>query len=316
VVHARRAVAEDLGDPESWYVLGNALLATFFAGTLDPADLSRALAAYAKSEANRKRLADDAPRPPPTSRTDADANADANAASAVRLLDADAAQPPNPDLCHNRGCVLAYLSRHTEAAVSFREALECDPAMEASRAELVRLRALERRVGDVLSTRAGMNAKTVRRFTAKLPAGGEELNGVPVATLAALRAAVDRGGDAGDQAAAAATATTAATAGKGQVLVVKVAATLSGRDEVPFAAAIVDAEGTFAAVSLYNLAANGAGSGDQLTIVDPALRTEQVALADGSTFTFASVACSDVRRVRVNGAPARAALTRLTMGSS
>lgn len=55
---AREAVALDVGNATSWYVLGNAYVASFFRNSRGVKDLARALQAYKKAVSGRKRKAD------------------------------------------------------------------------------------------------------------------------------------------------------------------------------------------------------------------------------------------------------------------
>lgn len=52
VVQAKQAVALDVKDGESWYVLGNAYLCKFFVPPHEPKELKRALTAYESAEKN------------------------------------------------------------------------------------------------------------------------------------------------------------------------------------------------------------------------------------------------------------------------
>lgn len=93
VVKAKEAVAANVRDGESWYVLGNAYLASFFGTFHDPADLQKSLAAYSKAIAN--------------------------------------GSGGNPDLHYNRAAVLKYLEEYDIALEGFRTALAIDPTLPA-----------------------------------------------------------------------------------------------------------------------------------------------------------------------------------------
>ena len=79
---ANKAVALDLTDSQSWYVLGNAHLTNFFTNNESTKELELAIKAYAQTEKNMKE--------------------------------------PNPDLYFNRGTIFEYLERYNEAVNDFK----------------------------------------------------------------------------------------------------------------------------------------------------------------------------------------------------
>lgn len=83
-----------MSDSESWYLLGNAHLTNFFVNNESTKELESALRAYSLSE---KYLKD-----------------------------------PNPDLFFNRGTVLEYLERYTEAAHNFQVAHSIDASLQGA----------------------------------------------------------------------------------------------------------------------------------------------------------------------------------------
>lgn len=78
-----------MSDSQSWYVLGNAHLTNFFVNNESTKELELALKAYSFTEKYMKES--------------------------------------NPDLYFNRGTVLEYLERYSEAAADFQRAHQIDP---------------------------------------------------------------------------------------------------------------------------------------------------------------------------------------------
>ncbi|ETW04922.1 hypothetical protein H310_04022 [Aphanomyces invadans] len=93
ITHAKAALNLDIQDGESWYVMGNAYLALFFACSHSTVDLDRSLAAYARAEAG-------------------------GAAN-------------NPDLHFNRANVHRYKEDYALAVQSFCKAHALDPSLRA-----------------------------------------------------------------------------------------------------------------------------------------------------------------------------------------
>lgn len=89
IAMAKKAVALNLTDSQSWYVLGNAHLTNFFVNNESTKELEQALGAYAQTEKNLKE--------------------------------------PNPDLYFNRGTIYEYLERYNEAVNDFTLAHQVDP---------------------------------------------------------------------------------------------------------------------------------------------------------------------------------------------
>ena len=78
---ANKAIALDLSDSQSWYVLGNAHLTNFFVNNESTQQLELAIKAYNQAEKNMKEV--------------------------------------NPDLFYNRATVFEYLERYNEATADF-----------------------------------------------------------------------------------------------------------------------------------------------------------------------------------------------------
>jgi tetratricopeptide (TPR) repeat protein len=113
VERAKAAVALDLADGESWYVLGNAQLSHFFAVQRDFAGLDRAKKAYA-----RARALQEAAQP-------------AAAPGAAAPAGGKAKTRRNPDLYYNCGQALQFLEEYDDAVAAYRTAHDIDPALDA-----------------------------------------------------------------------------------------------------------------------------------------------------------------------------------------
>jgi len=90
---ATKAVALDMKDAQSWYVLGNAHLTNFFTNNENIEELTKALKAFSQSEKNMSE--------------------------------------PNPDLFFNRATILEYLERYGEATRDYNIAHQIDPNLQA-----------------------------------------------------------------------------------------------------------------------------------------------------------------------------------------
>jgi tetratricopeptide (TPR) repeat protein len=91
---ANQAIALDLSDSQSWYVLGNAHLTNFFTNNESTKELEQAIKAYSMAERSMKE--------------------------------------PNPDLFFNRAVIFEYLERYNEAARDFQMAHQIDPNLGAN----------------------------------------------------------------------------------------------------------------------------------------------------------------------------------------
>ncbi len=95
IAWANKAVGLDLGDSQSWYVMGNAHLTNFFVNNENISELTLALKAYSQTERLQKE--------------------------------------PNPDLYYNRGTILEYLERYNEAFRDYTKAHQIDPNLQADK---------------------------------------------------------------------------------------------------------------------------------------------------------------------------------------
>ena len=92
---SKKAIALDMKDSHSWYVLGNAHLTNFFQNNESTQELQSAIMAYGQSEKQMKEA--------------------------------------NPDLFYNRGTVLEYLERYNEAVNDFTTASKIDPQLDGEK---------------------------------------------------------------------------------------------------------------------------------------------------------------------------------------
>lgn len=130
VAKAKEAVAVDVTDPKSWYVLGNAYLSTFFSCDHKPEDLTAAMKAYAR----------------------ADAKGDSK----------------NPDLHYNSANVLMFQEEYDMAVASYRKALSIDPSLPAQDAIDGLVRQVKR-VANLVKRKAKTKAKKLKQLAASLP---------------------------------------------------------------------------------------------------------------------------------------------------
>jgi len=131
---ARRAVASDVTDGVSWYVLGNCLLSRFMQVGGDPADLAKALKAYTQAEAKGER--------------------------------------DNPDLHFNKAVVLKYQADFPEAYGELLKAMELDPSLKEAGHEMVGVRHALDLLSDWLTGRKGPPPRALDRRLADFPRTG------------------------------------------------------------------------------------------------------------------------------------------------
>jgi tetratricopeptide (TPR) repeat protein len=136
VAYAREAIALDLQDSESWYVLGNALLADFFTNTRNRETLTNALKAYKRAEAS---------------------------------------QSNNPDLYFNRGNILRYFEDYQDAVTSYRRAAELDPSLPTENIIDTTTRFV-RKTTKTVATKMGKKPRQIVEIMQELPATVQWLN--------------------------------------------------------------------------------------------------------------------------------------------
>ncbi|CAG9330988.1 TTC5_1 [Blepharisma stoltei] len=127
---AKQALAIDIKDGNSWYVLANAHLTNFFINRPSSEELNRALKAYGQAE---------------------------------NFLDA-----PNPDLCYNRGEAYKYLERYQEAIIEFQKAHELDPALNAQ-GQISQIMELVSLINQKIRTSCGIKKKTLSAMVKTMP---------------------------------------------------------------------------------------------------------------------------------------------------
>jgi len=108
---AKRAIALDMTDAKSWYVLGNAYNTRFFSVSQDLADVKNAMSAYKRS----------------------------------LTLGGDS----NPDLFVNRGSIALYMQDYKLARSDFSKAFEIDPSLATAKEQLEELQEYTERVSGV-----------------------------------------------------------------------------------------------------------------------------------------------------------------------
>jgi tetratricopeptide (TPR) repeat protein len=134
---ARSALALDTNDGESWYVLGNALLADFFTrGNQDLSRLTTCLKAYAKAE---------------------ECTGGAKYGGAA-----------NPDLYFNRANVFKYLENYQQAVADYRRARVLDPSLPAE-AAIAAIARFVKKVQRSVRTRNGIKKKRFATLIQSVP---------------------------------------------------------------------------------------------------------------------------------------------------
>ncbi|XP_067171053.1 tetratricopeptide repeat protein 5 isoform X2 [Apteryx mantelli] len=133
VEHAKAAVRLDPADGRSWYVLGNAYAALFFAGGQSPEAARWALGAYARAE----------------------------------KVDPEAAN--NPDLHLNRATLLQYEESYGQALEGFARAAALEPGWAEPRLRHGRLLDYLGRLCALLANRGKVGARRLRGLLGTLP---------------------------------------------------------------------------------------------------------------------------------------------------
>lgn len=238
---ARDAVALDLGDGDSWYVLGNAQLAVFF---ITPSfsrqsELQKALAAYSK-------------------------------ASSASVLSAD----NKLDLHYNKAMVYTFMQQYSEALDSFKVAAEMQSDWKEPVLAGNALKECIRKIHSSVEKKAGIKPKPLHAIVSKLPATATALPS-PINTYGAVGSfdslTIGANPSCVLPVAVVGFASTAAEvplyAGDSGLFF------LVGSDTWCFVRSrvlvCVDNQGNFGSVSVYNLNREVVAYGSQLTILDP-----------------------------------------------
>lgn len=164
---ARKAVHLDASHHESWYVLGNALVARRFDAT-------------SRDESRRRKDLDDALK--------------AYGLAEKRLLDAEQRSPPfqhsslifgHPDLHFNRGHLLAYLLDYPRAIEDFEKAHRLDPTLRAQETA-DDLKRFVKRCEDLVVRKGGLKPKKRQLFLDKLDLRNDEEDTTTLEVVVAL----------------------------------------------------------------------------------------------------------------------------------
>jgi len=132
---AKDAIKLDLKDGHSWYVLGNAYLALFFAKMETVDHMKQALKAYKKAEEDKTEAVN------------------------------------NPDLHQNRATVHEYLEDYHQAIEGYMLANVIDPDWPQPKQALEMLKGLQTKICDLIEKRAGLKAKALTALKDSLTAG-------------------------------------------------------------------------------------------------------------------------------------------------
>uniref|UniRef100_A0A1B6KVA8 Tetratricopeptide repeat protein 5 OB fold domain-containing protein n=1 Tax=Graphocephala atropunctata TaxID=36148 RepID=A0A1B6KVA8_9HEMI len=124
---ARQAVEMEASDPESWMVLGNAYLATFFSVQQNPRTLKLAMAAYKRAEA-------------------------------------DALGKNNPDLHYNKAVALKFEEEYLSALEEFARACELNPSWDTPASQQQQLLQYLDSTVDLVQSRGRLKAKKLQTF--------------------------------------------------------------------------------------------------------------------------------------------------------
>jgi len=126
---AKEALALDMGDGRSWYVLGNAYLTQFFIIAQDESTLQNALKAYTKAEALGDTI---------------------------------------PDLYYNRANVHRYQEDYAAAVKDYTTATKLDPTLSGGDA-VDAITRLVTKVSTLVQTKSGLKAKKLDAMVATIP---------------------------------------------------------------------------------------------------------------------------------------------------
>jgi tetratricopeptide (TPR) repeat protein len=161
---AKAAIALDIGDSKSWYILGNAWCSRFFSLSLEIQDLHKSLACYNKaigllhpSEA-------------------------AEGAAAVSVFSGASGSArnrlPNPDLYYNKAVLCFYVQDYAGAVESYERANSLDPGLNPQIPAIVRyVRSYEGSLRAFLPAKEGdvggfpLNKKKKAEFISQVEAG-------------------------------------------------------------------------------------------------------------------------------------------------
>jgi tetratricopeptide (TPR) repeat protein len=128
--YAKEAVALDLKDGESWYILGNAYLSSYFVNVKKLDELQSALKAYNQAEAHLT--------------------------------------AKNPDLYYNRGQIQLYLEDFDKAIDNYQKADSLDPNLNAKE-RINRILETVKAIDNVLQTKGKIKSKKLTNIIRSIP---------------------------------------------------------------------------------------------------------------------------------------------------
>ena len=283
VALAKEALRLDLGDGESWYVLGNAHVARYFhrgPTGRKTSDLTSAAKAYAAAEAKY---------------------AVANATTTDVDVEGVRGSWGNPDLFLNRGNLRRYLEDYDGAIADLERAEAMDPTLTPAREAVDDCSRWARRVEDLVKRKGGFKPKKRYELDAALQsnAGLKAPEGYEESTLAKLHRS-----DLGATAATAA-AHFLASPNARKCLVLVVALELRRDGAVPPDALLALGRGKLetpcVALSVYDGDTAKLAPGSLVVVLDPVVI--KVPSPDPGGPGYLAVHCTDATKLLVDGTP-------------
>ncbi|ETN81145.1 tetratricopeptide repeat protein [Necator americanus] len=209
----------------------------------------------------------------------------------------------NADLHLNAGAAFRYEENYPEALSHLRLAVKYDPSdVIGSHARLASLTYFLSSVAQSVQNAGGLRAKRIAEFKSSLPSSLSSLN--PFTDRRAVSSFAELSVGLND----------------GVAVVVRVVSTISHDEGVPMTSIVMDSEGDFIAVCIYNCAPSMSFFiGDTLAVADPHLvEVKDLELGDSSKVSFRSLRVPNPSKVSRNGSfpkPAQLAPTHLKISS-
>jgi hypothetical protein len=275
IKYAKRGIELEPNNHKSWYYLGNANLTRFFSVSHDTVDLKKSLACYDRSEKLGGSI--------------------------------------NPDLYYNRGNVLRYLQQYEAAISAYAMSLTLDPHMDQAQAAIQDIHEFLSKTTDLVVSGGKLKRKKANALSAQLREESNSLtSSVAFSSLSSLgcRAVPAEETETPSPAAEAASSAAARTY-SGVSVALKVIMPVTKGSVPPESFLCVDAFGTFAVLSVYNLAVDGTSqfsTDDTVVVVDPIVQdvltraptsTEGAGSAD--KYCFSIIQVLQLEKISVGG---------------
>jgi tetratricopeptide (TPR) repeat protein len=189
----------------------------------------------------------------------------------------------NPDLFFNRGNICKYFEDYEAAVAAFKRAAELDPSLPAA-AEIENLRSFVKRVAKQVSSKMGLKPRKIASTVERMPETAH-MFGIETKTASCSLSALSEGDN------------------EGKHFIGIILDSVSRTDSTPVSFLVVDGEGVFSVVSLYNVTADVSEDvkPDQILYIKNPIRKNVSVTEPGSHFAYPTVHCTSPNLLLVDG---------------